>query len=89
MKRILNITILALLFANCNGNVKSENNKSSNDNLNTELLKDSADKIVEESKDIVSNDENTSLNYWSFYKISQSSISYTAKKKQSRNNQSV
>lgn len=80
MKRILSITILALLFANCNGNVKSENNKSSNDNLNTELLKDSADKIVEESKDIVSNDENTSLNYWSFYKISQSSISETAKK---------
>jgi hypothetical protein len=80
MRRILSITILALLFANCNGNVKSENNKSSNDNLNTELLKDSANKIVEENKDVVSNDENTSLNYWSFYKISESSISETAKK---------
>jgi len=81
MKRILNIAILSLLFANCNGNVKSENIKSSNDSLNTELLNDSTNIIVEEKRDdAVSNDNNTSLNSWSFYKISESSISETAKK---------
>lgn len=80
MKKILSIAILCLLFANCNGNVKSESSKSSNNNLNTELQKDSTDKVVEENKEIVSNDNNSSLNYWSYYKISESSISETSKK---------
>lgn len=79
MKKILSIAILALLLTNCNGNVKSEN-ESSNNNLNPELLKDSTNKTVEENKDVLSNDNNTSLNYWSFYKIYESSISETAKK---------
>lgn len=78
MKRILSIAILCLLFANCNGNVKSENSKSLDNNLNTELQKKSTDKIVGESKEIIHN--NNSLNYWSFYKISEFSISETAKK---------
>lgn len=80
IKKILSIAILALLFSNCNGNVKSEDSKSSNDNLNAGLLKDSTNNIVEENKDVLSNDNNISLNYWSFYKISESSISETAKK---------
>jgi len=79
MEKVLRITLLALLFANCKENVKSENNKDFGDNLNTELVKDSSNKSVEESKEEISNN-NTFSNSWAFYKISESSISGTSKK---------
>ncbi|MTD69282.1 hypothetical protein [Flavobacterium sp. LC2016-13] len=65
MKRILSIAILALLFTNCNGNSKSENRRSSKDNLNAELQKDSTNKVAEENKenqnDCLSNTKITNL----------------------------
>ncbi|SHM88055.1 hypothetical protein [Flavobacterium saccharophilum] len=75
MKRILGITILALLLSNCK---KNENLLSTNklENVNTETSKDS-------NKSLGANKEKTSTNEvanWAFYKTSESSISETSTK---------
>jgi len=79
MKRILSLALLVLLLANCKENTQS--NSTDLDNLNAEVIKDSSNKTVEDTRVVMSNNnDNNSADYWTFYKISESSISGTAKK---------
>jgi len=78
MKRILGIALLSLLFANCKENLNTD--KDLVDNPSIELKKDSSKKTVEENKDEVSSSNDMNINSWTFYKISENSISETQKK---------
>lgn len=77
MKRFLSITLLILLFTNCKENI----NKDLGYNSNNEILKDSSINSVEKVK--VSSNENKSVNDWTFYKISENSISEAQKEQKS------
>ncbi|WP_427872889.1 hypothetical protein [Flavobacterium sp. MMS24-S5] len=75
MKKILSFAILTLLFVNCKGDSKI------NASLGKDLKEDSiqiASKL-ESSQDKELNDKSLAGNYWSFYKISENSISGTSK----------
>ncbi|WP_264551509.1 hypothetical protein [Flavobacterium sp. N2038] len=77
MKKILSFAILTLLFANCKKNVNAD--KDLVDYPSIELTKDSSNKTVEDNKEEVSNSNDINTNAWTFYKISENSISETQK----------
>lgn len=77
MKRILGLALLSLLFANCKENVNTDKNLV--DYPSTEHTKDSSNKTVEENKEEISNNNYKNINAWTFYKISENSISETQK----------
>jgi len=75
MKKILSFAILTLLFVNCKEDSKI------NDSLGKDLKEDSIQRVskLEQSHDKELNDNSLVGNYWSFYKISENSISGTSK----------
>ncbi|PBI85760.1 hypothetical protein BSF41_37370 [Flavobacterium sp. ACN2] len=75
MKKILSFAILTLLFVNCKGDSKI------NASLGKDLKEDSIKRAskLEPSQDKELNDNSLARNYWSFYKISENSISGTSK----------
>lgn len=79
MKRILGIAFLSLLFANCKENVNTDKDKNLVNNPSIELAKKSSNKTVEENKEEVSNSNDINADAWTFYKISENSISETQK----------
>lgn len=83
MKKILSIIFLVLLFTNCKENKKADSDKDLGDNLKTESVKDSSNQSVEEYQEEGIKNNNTVGNDWTFYKISESSISGTPKKTES------
>ncbi|MCV9926933.1 hypothetical protein OIU83_04690 [Flavobacterium sp. LS1R49] len=83
MKKILSIAFLALLFASCKGNTKTDSDKNLGDQLNIKLVKDSSVVSVKENKEHELNNDNAVANYWAFYKISESSITGIPKKTES------
>ena len=75
MKKILSFAILTLLFVNC----KEDSKK--NASLGKDLKEDSIQRVskLEQNHDKKLNDNSLVGNYWSFYKISENSISGTSK----------
>lgn len=67
MKRILSLALLVLLFANCKENTQS--NSTDLDNLNTEVIKDSSNKTVEDTRVVMPNNNDNNSVDWTFYKI--------------------
>ncbi|MBL0737180.1 hypothetical protein JI750_09810 [Flavobacterium sp. GN10] len=75
MKKILSFAILTLLFVNCKEDSKI------NASLEKDLKEDSIQRVskLEPSYDKELNDNSLVGNYWSFYKLSENSISGTSK----------
>lgn len=75
MKKLLNIALLSLLLINCKGNAEPLGIEEKK--INVEI---GVDSVIKNKKNIKVEENFYVSNYWSFYKISESTITGTSKK---------